>query len=393
MGNNPMTRSFNFDELHNRRNNNSEKWTRYSDEVLPLWVADMDFKAAPEIIEGLVKVSQNGIFGYSKDRPKRVIDAIVYRMQKLYGWQIEEEAIVLLPGLVTGFNIAGNLIKRQHDEANYIAMTPVYPPFLQMAKNQGLVCKEVPLKKEVDDNIMRFSLDEEALRHEIDENTKLLMLCHPHNPVGHIFTERELKTIEKIASLHNLVVVSDEIHAELLLEDKSLYPYALVSKASRNHTITLFAPSKTFNIPGLAGGFAIIENPKLRQAYCEAMQGLVPDPNIYGLKGIELAFDYGDEWLMAVLAYLKENRDYLARELAKIPGLCYTLPEATFLMWLDFSETKLKDYAYETLLENNLALNDGRLFGASGSFVRLNFATPRLRLQRAITMLHTLFDL
>lgn len=387
-----MTHSFNFDELHNRRNNNSEKWTRYSDEVLPLWIADMDFKTAPEVIEGLVKVSQNGIFGYSKDRPKRVIDAIIYRMQKLYGWQVEEEAIVLLPGLVTGFNIAGNLIKKQNSEANYIAMTPVYPPFLQMANHQGIACKEVPLKKEINGHIMHYSLDEEALRSSIDEKTKLLMLCHPHNPVGHIFTEKELKAIEKIASLHNLMVVSDEIHAELLLEDKPLYPYALMSKAARNHTVTLFAPSKTFNIPGLAGGFAIIENPKLRQAYCEAMQGLVPDPNIYGLKGIELAFDYGDKWLVAVLSYLKENRDYLARELEKIKGLRFTIPEATFLMWLDFSDTKLQDHAYEILLENNLALNDGRLFGASGSFARLNFATPRLRLKRAVTMLHELFE-
>ena len=389
-----MTTPFNFDELHNRRNNNSEKWTRYAEEVTPLWIADMDFTAPPAVVEGLTRISQNGIYGYGKARPDRVIDAITYRMKQLYNWQIKPESIVLLPGLVVGFNIAGNMIRRRNASANYIAMTPVYPPFLQMAENHDIECKRLPLACEVnEDRVMEYSLDIDGLVIMPDDNTELLMLCQPHNPVGHIFTGEECHAIERVAVKNDLVVVSDEIHAELTLEGQRHYPYALTSDASRDHTITLFAPSKTFNVAGLSGGFAIIENEALRNEYLKAMQGMVPNPNIYGMKGMELAFDYGDEWLVEVRKYLKANRDYLVDELKNMPGVRYTIPESTFLMWFDFSDTKLKDNAYEILLEHNVALSDGRPFGASGSCVRLNFAAPKVRLVRAINGLKEIFNL
>lgn len=377
---------YDFDEIINRRNNNSDKWCAYSKEVLPMWIADMDFVAADEIVEGLVAMSEKGLYGYGKARPDRLLEAIVYRLQRLYGWTVSKESIVMLPSLVTGFNVAANLVLRRNPNANYLFHTPAYPPFFAIEEQVGIKRIEIPLKETVQDNRIRYDIDFELMESLVTADSEILMLCNPQNPSGRIFTKEELLALEKFAVKHNLLVLADEIHAELSW-DRAHIPYASLSEKAKEHTITLISASKTFNLPGLSGGFAIIENAALRAEYQKAMMGFVPRMNVYAIKGAELAFDYGDEWLSQLKPYLIANRDHVVSELSKIEGLKMVVPEATFLLWLDFGDTAHGDQAHKKLLEAGLALNDGSTFGVSSNYVRLNFGTSRALLDKAIAII------
>lgn len=378
---------YDFDEIINRRNNNSDKWTAYGKDVLPMWIADMDFQVADEIIEGLTAMSKNGIYGYGKARPERLLEAIVYRLQRLYGWTISKESIVPLPSLVTGFNVAANLALRRNSNANYLFHSPAYPPFFSIEAQVGTKGIAIPLKESVDGNLIRYDIDFDAMEAMVTEDSEIFMLCNPQNPSGRIFTKEELLAIEKFALKHNLIVLSDEIHSELNWDGKHI-PYATLSDKAKNHTITLISASKTFNLPGLSGGFAIIENSELRREYEKAMLGFVPRMNVYAIKGAELAYDYGDEWLAQLKPYLIANRDYMVSELSKIEGLKLVNPEATFLLWLDFGDTALGKNAHKALLEAGLALNDGSTFGVEGNYVRLNFGAPRVYLEKAVKLIN-----
>ena len=380
------TKIYDFDEIINRRNNNSDKWCAYSKEILPMWIADMDFKAADEIVDGLTAMAQTGVYGYGKARPDRLLEAIVYRLQRLYNWTIAKESIVMLPSLVSGFNIAANLALRDNPNAEYLFHTPAYPPFFAIEKNVGSKGIAVPLIEKVEGNTLRYEIDFDKMEAAVTDNTKIFMLCNPQNPSGRVFTKEELLALEAFAEKHDLIVLSDEIHAELLWEGEHI-PYATLNERTKAQTITLISASKTFNLPGLSGGFAIIENPELRESYEKAMMGFIPRMNVFAMKGTELAFDYGDEWLSQLKTYLIANRDYLVAELSKIEGLKFTIPEATFLMWLDFSETAIKGRAYQALLDQGLALNDGHTFGADGNYARINFGTSRVHIEKAVEII------
>lgn len=382
---------YDFDEIINRRNNNSDKWTAYGKDVLPMWIADMDFQVADEIVEGLTAMSQKGIYGYGKARPERLLEAIIYRLQRLYGWTISKESIVPLPSLVTGFNIAANLALRRNNNANYLFHSPAYPPFFSIEAQVGAKGIAIPLKESVNGNIIRYDIDFDLMEELVTEDSEIFMLCNPQNPSGRIFTKEELLAIEKFALKHNLIVLSDEIHAELNWDGEHI-PYAMLSEKAKNHAITLISASKTFNLPGLSGGFAIIENPELRREYEKAMLGFIPRMNIYAIKGAELAYDYGDEWLSQLKPYLIANRDYIVSELSKIEGLKLVNPEATFLLWLDFGDTPLGKNAHKALLDAGLALNDGSTFGVEGNYVRLNFGAPRVYLEKAVKLINTALE-
>lgn len=377
---------YDFDEVINRRNNNSDKWTAYPKDVLPMWIADMDFQAADEIIEGLTAMSQKGVYGYGKARPDRLLEAVIYRLQRLYGWTVSKESIVLLPSLVTGFNVAANVALRRNSNANYLFSTPAYPPFFAIESNIGMKGIAVPLRESVEGNRLYYDIDFELMEEMVTADSAILMLCNPQNPSGRIFTREELKAIEAFALKHDLIVLSDEIHAELNWEGEHI-PYATLSDSAKEHAITLISASKTFNLPGLSGGFAIIENAALRAEYEKAMMGFVPRMNVYAIKGAELAFDYGDEWLAQLKPYLIANRDYIVTELSKIEGLKLVNPEATFLLWLDFGDTSLGNNAHKALLNAGLGLNDGRAFGVTGNYVRLNFGAPRVYLEKAVKLI------
>lgn len=382
---------YDFDEIINRRNNNSDKWTAYGKDVLPMWIADMDFQVADEIVEGLTAMSQKGIYGYGKARPERLLEAIIYRLQRLYGWTISKESIVPLPSLVTGFNVAANLALRRNNNANYLFHSPAYPPFFSIEAQVGAKGIAIPLKESVNGNIIRYDIDFDLMEELVTEDSEIFMLCNPQNPSGRIFTKEELLAIEKFALKHNLIVLSDEIHAELNWDGEHI-PYAMLSEKAKNHAITLISASKTFNLPGLSGGFAIIENPELRREYEKAMLGFIPRMNIYAIKGAELAYDYGDEWLSQLKPYLIANRDYIVSELSKIEGLKLVNPEATFLLWLDFGDTPLGKNAHKALLDAGLALNDGSTFGVEGNYVRLNFGAPRVYLEKAVKLINTALE-
>lgn len=377
---------YDFDEVINRRNNNSDKWTAYSKEILPMWIADMDFVAADEIIDGLVAMSKKGVYGYGKARPTHLLDAIIYRLQKLYGWTVSKESIVMLPSLVTGFNVAANLVSRRNPNANYLFHTPAYPPFFAIEEQVGTKGIGIPLKEIVEGNRIRYEIDFELMESMVTPDSEIFMLCNPQNPSGRVFTKEELLAIEKFAIKHDLLVLSDEIHAELSW-DREHIPYATLSAKAKDQTITLISASKTFNLPGLSGGFAIIENADLRAEYQKAMMGFVPRMNVFAIKGAELAFDYGDEWLSQLKPYLIANRDHAVAELSKIEGLKLVVPESTFLLWLDFADTAHGDEAHKKLLEAGLALNNGTAFGVTGNYVRLNFGTSRTLLDQGIEII------
>lgn len=223
---------YDFDQIINRRNNNSDKWTAYSKEILPMWIADMDFVAADEIIEGLVAMSQKGVYGYGKVRPERLLEAIVYRLQRLYGWTIAKESIVMLPSLVTGFNIAANMVYRRNPNAHYLYHTPAYPPFISIEQNVGTKGIGVPLKEVVEGHIIRYEIDFALMEEMITPETEILMLCNPQNPSGRVFTKEELLEIERFVIKHDLLVLSDEIHAELVWEGEHI-PYATISEDAK----------------------------------------------------------------------------------------------------------------------------------------------------------------
>lgn len=237
-------------------------------------------------------------------------------------------------------------------------------------------------------------MDFDALAHAAKPDTKAFMLCQPHNPSGRIFTRTELLALQTIVIKNEWVVISDEIHAELTLDQNQHVPYATLNDQAKNHTITLFAPSKTFNIAGLGASFAVIENVALRDQFKRAMLGLIPTPNYLAMAAMKAAFTECDEWLIALNQYLTKNRDYAIAELSKIKGLKMTKPEASFLLWIDFRDTKIGDNPFQALLDHNIAVNNGLLFGEGGQgFVRLNFGCPRVTLVEGIERIKAALDL
>lgn len=385
---------FNFDQIIDRSQDDSDKWQAYEKDVLPMWIADMDFKAPVGIISALERAVTHGIFGYGQGRPPEVLAAIQARMQQKYNWQIDAESIVFLPGLVCGMNVCARALGLDEkgdaiaELGSILTTTPVYPPFLSTPKNQGFEGLVAPMTSQPDSlnsSVIHFSMDFDALENAAQPDTKAFMLCQPHNPSGRIFTSAELLRLQAIATRNEWVVISDEIHAELTLDQNQHVPYATLNDQAKNHTITLFAPSKTFNIAGLGASFAVIENAALRNRFKRAMQGLIPAPNYLAMAAMKAAFTECDDWLIALNQYLTENRDYAIAELSKIQGLKMTKPEASFLLWLDFRATKIGENPFQALLDHKIALNNGIMFGEAGrGFARLNFGCPRATLEAGI---------
>ncbi|HUN23702.1 MAG TPA: PatB family C-S lyase [Anaerolineales bacterium] len=369
---------FNFDEIIERRTTRSIKWGLFAPDVLPMWVADMDFRVPAAIETALQERVSHGIFGYDflfADLQERVCE----RMARLYQWKITPADVVLIPGLVVGFNVAARAVCQAGD--GVLVQPPVYHPMLHVAGNQQLENHFAPLQKTQTGRILHYQVDLPAFAQAIRPNTRLFLLCHPHNPVGRIWNQSELHGMAEYCIQNNVIICSDEIHSELLLDGHTHTPLAALAPEIADQTITLIAPSKTFNIPGLDCGFAIIQNPTLRKRYEQAMAGLVPHVVGMGLTAGYAAFGTEtDAWLKALLAYLSENarvvREFVEQ---RLPKANYTIPEATYLAWLDLSGYALDMPAAKFLLEKaKVGLNDGAMFGLGGEgFVRLNFGCPR----------------
>lgn len=392
MGRDANTMKYNFDTVINRRSSNSIKWTKYPEEVLPLWVADMDFQAPKPILDALQAVLRHGVLGY-EGSSQSLLESVVSRMDKLYGWKIDPNMVVAVPGIVSGFNAAARAMCAPGE--GVLMQPPVYFPFLKVHENQGLARQYAPLVRLMDGDVVRYKIDFEAYEAAIgseDARTRMFLFCNPHNPTGTAFGKDDLSRLAEICLRNNVLICSDEIHSELLLGDTHHTPIATLSSEIADRTITLVAPSKTFNTAGLFCGFAIIPNSELRERYQKAVEGMTFHVNSLGQVAASEAFSGScDDWLKEALAYLTANRDFVVRYFQEnLPDICTTVPDATYLLWLDCnalleSGTIIGNPHEFFLNEAKVALNNGAEFGPGGEgFVRLNFGCPRSTLEEAL---------
>src|SRR5215475_11498280 len=374
--------TFDFDRVVDRRTSDSNKWRKYPGDVLPLWVADMDFASPPAVVQALRTRVDHGFFGYLMERPE-LHEVVAERVAKRYGWRVSPDAVVPLPGVIAGFNLALRALTTPGD--GLLVQTPVYPPILRAAGNHGLTRDEHALTRGRDG---RYSVDLDTFARALGPRTRAFLLCNPHNPVGRVFERAELEGMAAACAQRDVWIIADEIHGELLLDDRRHVPIATLSPEIEARTVTFMAPSKTFNLPGLKCAVAIVPSASLRERLAAAVADLVPKINVLGHTAAVAAYRDGDAWLEALLDYLEGNREVLIRELSRrLPGVRMAAPEATYLAWLDCRDARIPGGdPYTFFLERaKVALNDGRLFGAGGAgFVRLNFGCPRALLTEAL---------
>ncbi len=371
-----------------RRATECLKWRQYPADVLPLWVADMDFPAPEPVLEALRERIGHGVLGYPdltlapEAGAEGLRELLVARMAERYGWNIRPEEIVFVPGVVTGFNLACHALGEPGDAV--LIQPPVYMPFLYAAKQAGLERQDAELVQASDGS---YSIDWDAFEAAMTDRTKAFLLCHPHNPVGRVWRRDELARIAEICLRRGVTMISDEIHCDLLFDGHTHTPLASLNPEIAKHTITLMAPSKTFNVAGLACSFAIIQDAELRQTYLRARQGLVPAVNLLGLVAAEASYRHGQPWLDELLATLESNRQLLSETIDRdLPGVRMRKPEATYLAWLDCREAGIEGNPGAFFLDRaRVALNDGEAFGPGGEgFVRLNFGCSEAVLKEAL---------
>lgn len=369
--------SFDFDTVPDRRETDSLKWRRYHGrDILPMWVADMDFPSPPPVLEALRARVEHGVFGYAVP-PKELADVVVARMSQMYEWKIEPSWIVWLPGLVPALNVACRAYGDDGDEV--LTFTPAYPPFLAAPPLSRKELKTVPLCRQHD----LWTFDLERFEDALSARSRVLLLCSPHNPVGRRYEPDELRSVAEICLKHNVVICSDEIHCDLILDGGPHTPTASLSEEIAANTITLMAPSKTFNTPGLSCAFAIISNVELRKAFKKAREGIVPHTNAMGYAACLAAYRDGEPWRAALVDYLRRNRDIVEQTINdEIPGLSMDPVQATYLAWINTAELALSEPA-KFFEQAGVGLSDGADFQGPG-YVRLNFGCTEDTLREAL---------
>jgi len=379
----PLRMTFDFDTPMPRTGTDSQKWQKYAGrDVLPLWVADMDFKSPPAVIAALSERAAHGVFGYA--RPvKSTTDAVVHAFAARYGWKIDPSWLVWLPGLVVGLNVTAQAFAAPGEEV--LTLTPVYPPFMTAPKNSGRIPVQVPVT--LNAAAPRWEIDWAALERAVTPRTKLFYLCNPHNPLARVWRRAELERLAEFCLRHKLLLCSDEIHCDLILDPALPHlPTATLSPEIAARTLTFMAPSKTYNVPGLGTSLAIIPDAGLRAQYVRATAGIVAEVNPFGYVACEAAYRDSEDWRQALLAYLRGNRDYLLGFLAReLPGIKVEAPiEATYLAWLNVTALGLPNPAAH-FEQHGVGLSDGVPFGAPpGHYVRLNFGCTRATLTAAL---------
>ena len=369
---------FDFDRPIDRRDGDSSKWNKYAGrDILPLWLADMDFAAPPPVLAALHRRVDHGVFGYGQPWPG-LVETVQAHLEREYAWYIEPDWLIWLPGLVTGLHLASRAAAQAGDAV--FTATPVYPPFLAAPNDSGRRTVTAPLCRAEEGWGWDWTATENVIA---AARPRLLLLCHPHNPVGRAWREDELARLLALAESHDLIVCSDEIHCDLVLEPGRRHrPFAALGAAAARRSITLMAPSKTFNLPGLGCAFAIIPDARLRRAFDAVMQGIVPHVNTLGLVACEAALREGAAWRRELLAYLRSNARRVEDFVAGQPALAMTPVEATYLAWIDARGMGV-DNPRRHFEQAGVGLSDGADFGAPG-FARLNFACPRARLDEAL---------
>jgi len=377
--------AYNFDLTPNRRDPNiANKWTLFPNDVLPMWVADMDFRSPKPILDELRKVLDQGVLGYEIQH-KSMQETVAARMDSLYGWKVKPEAVSAVTGIVSGFSVAARAFGSP--KKGVLIQTPVYNEFHEVKNNVGIPQLDAPFVKSVHGYIMSYEIDWDVFKKQA-KKAGMFLLCNPHNPLGIIFSRKDLLRMAEICIENNVLIVSDEIHSELLLDGNKFTPMAKLSSEIANHTITLVAPSKTFNVPGLFCGFAIIPNKELRERYNKEVEHLRIHVNSMGLHAARIGFSgQCDGWLKELRQYLTANRDFLVDYVTKyMPDVRTTIPSATYLGWLDFTQTAIKDSPYDFFLkEAKVALSDGRIFGKEGEgHIRINYGTSHKILKQGL---------
>ena len=384
---------YNFDEVIDRTQHQSAKWTAYDPEYLPMWVADMDFRSPPSAIDAMIERAKHGVFGYTMDS-SRLKDAIVERMQNFYNWTITPEDIVFSPGMVTALNAICKGFGKDGDAV--LLQTPIYGPFFSATQNNRKFTYNVDMAYVADnEQTFHYEADYGAFERAASETqTTIHFQCNPHNPAGMIYPRAELEHIAEICLKHNLMIVADEIHSDLILEGKHV-PMASLSEEIAQNTLTMIAPSKTYNLPGMGCSILIAQNKDIRETITNTLRGMGVHVNTLGYEAAYGAYTGGGEWLEQLLVYLKGNRDYALDYIQQnMPQIKTTIPMATYLLWMDMRGLGIEGNVYE-FCKNEAKINfsDGNFFGQAGDgFVRLNFGCRRATLEEGLNRLKTAVD-
>lgn len=378
---------YNFDESINRLQTNSVKWDEVENlfgdkEMLPMWVADMDFKAPQPVIDALQQRVEHGIYGYTT-RPNSYYEATVGWMKRRHNWTIEKDWICFSPGVVPALHIIVQTFTKPGDKI--LIQQPVYYPFMSVIEKNGREVVNNPLRYEDG----RYFMDFDDLEKKINPSVKMIILSNPHNPVGRVWTKDELKMLGEICLKHNILVVSDEIHFDLVFKGNVHIPFASISKEFAEHSITCTAPSKTFNLAGLKTSNIIIPNKEYRESFNKAVEdAFLSMTNTFGVTALIAAYEEGDEWLDQLIDYLKGNLDFLKEYIkSNIPEVKVVEPEATYLVWLDCRELGLDAKELERVIQKQgkVAFDEGYIFGKEGEgFTRINIACPRTLLEEGL---------
>ncbi len=378
-----MTQHELFDSLTEAqlRQKDCAKWHFHPEDVLPLWVADMDYPIADVIKDALRNHIDTNNFGYpAKDGLAGLKEATLERLKNKHNWQIKAEDLTLINGIVPALFMSVMALSSTGDEV--IIPCPVYGPITMAVENTGRKGVRVAFVQENG----KYVFDMDAMEAAVTPATRILMLCQPHNPIGRAFTREELELLAAFALKHRLWVISDELHSDLVFSESRHIPFASINDEIAQRTVTVFGPTKTFNIAGLKIGFLVSQNPQLLAAFNSASGGLMGQPNSMAQAATLAAFKHGDDWLTNTLSYLEANRNFVAEYLAKeLPEVRYTPPEATYLAWLDFRHYEFENAETFALEKAKVAMNDGAWFGPTGAgFLRLNLATSRAILTEAL---------
>ncbi|MDR2624000.1 MAG: pyridoxal phosphate-dependent aminotransferase [Methanobrevibacter sp.] len=393
---------YDFNKVYDRKNTSSTKWDGMKenfgkDDLIPMWIADMDFPVAEPIKKAIKSRADYPFYGYSKIK-NSLINVIVKRVWDKFQWRIEKEWIVFTPGVISGINIAIRTVANSGD--GIVIQQPVYHLFFSSIMNSGCQIVNNPLKFDNGNYEMDFKNLTEIAEESKENGSKsksidAILLCNPHNPIGRVWRKEELLELGKIAVKNDLFVISDEIHSEIIYKGYKHQPFASLSKEFEENSITSISPSKTFNLAGLNVSSMIIPNKKIREKFKDTMAGIVSQPNIFALEAFEAGFKYGDPWLNDVLEYLQENLDFMINYFKDIKGIKPIRAEGTYLIWLDCRKLNLKQADLKDLMINDakVGLEDGTIFGDGGEgFMRMNIALPRSLLEEALRRIKTTVD-
>lgn len=380
--------SYNFDAVIDRSNNFAAKWSEMdkkygTNDLLPMWIADMDFKTAPCIIDALRDRLEQGIYGYTT-RPASYNEAIASWTDRRYGWKIKPEWLIFSPGVIPTISILIQEMTKENDKI--MIQEPVYSPFNSVVKQNKRELVISPLIKLEDGN---YVMDYEDIESKI-KDVKVFILCNPHNPVGRVWTKEELKKLGDICIRHNVLVISDEIHSDIIFKNHKHIPFGSISEEFAQNSITCMAPTKTFNIAGLQTSQVILPNEEHYQILDNAFIRLdIRRNNAFSLVATEAAYNHGEDWLNEYLKYIEENMDFAINYINEnIPSLKVRKPEGTYLLWVDFSETGLSDEEVAKALvdKGKVALNSGESFGTGGKgYQRINLACPRAMVEDGLS--------